>query len=126
MDEQIRPQRQVACKMIFYYRKGQYRTVSLFAARSSLTPWLIVSEHPDATPQVFQRPFSGNACLTDDEIRAAVATGTAEANTQYGTLLFPTEIKIMSDGGNDSVERGAFFIIERLATRGDAGFELLK
>ncbi len=112
--------------MIFYYRKEQYRTVSLFAARTSLTLWLIVSEHRDDKPHVIQRPYSGNSDLTDDEIRAAVAIGGAEANAEYGTLRFPTEIKIISEGGNDSLQRAAFLIIERLATEGDAGFELLE
>jgi hypothetical protein len=50
----------------------------------------------------------------------------AEANVEYGTLLFASEIKVMSAGGNDSLQRGAFLIIGRLATRGDAGFELLE
>jgi hypothetical protein len=112
--------------MIIYYRKGQYRTVSLFAARSSLTLWLIVGEHQSDEPRVVQRPFSNASSFSEDEVRSAVMAGVAEANAEYGTVLFPSEIKVMSDGGNDSLQRGAFLIIERLATRGEAGFELLE
>jgi hypothetical protein len=112
--------------MIFYYRKGQYRTVSVFAARTSLTLWLVLSNDHVEKPRVIQGPVPGSPSLTDEEIRAAVATGTAAANAEYGTRLFPTEIKVISEGGNDSLEWAAFLIIERLATRGDSGFELLE
>jgi hypothetical protein len=111
--------------MIFYYRKGQYRTVSLFAARSSITLWLIVSERRAEAPRVVQGPFSDAYSLGEQEVRAVVMAGMAEANAEYGTLLFPTEIKVTSEGGNDLLQRAAFLVVERLATRGDAGFELL-
>jgi hypothetical protein len=70
--------------------------------------------------------FAGNPLITDDEIRGAVTTGIAAANADYGTSLFPGEIKEISESGNDSLERAAFLIIERLATRGDGGFELVE
>jgi hypothetical protein len=110
--------------MIFYYRKGEYRTVSIFAACTSLTLWLIISEHRADEPPVVQRPPSDSSSLTDDEVRAAVTAGVAEANAEYGASLFPSGIKVISEGGNDSLQRAAFLIIERLATRGDPGFEL--
>jgi hypothetical protein len=112
--------------MISYYRKAQYRTVSVFAARTSITLWLALSNDRVEEPQVIQRPVAWNPLLTDDEIRGAVTTGMAAANAEYGTSLSPREIKVVSEGGNDSLERAAFLIIERLATRGDDGFELLE
>jgi hypothetical protein len=125
LDDRSHPHPKTA-PMIFYYRKGQYRTVSVFAARTSLTLWLVLSSDRVEEPRVIQRPFAGNPSLTDEEIRAAVATGMAAANAAYGTSLFSIEIKVISEGGNDSLERAAFLIIERLATRGNGGFELLE
>lgn len=60
------------------------------------------------------------------KVRACVLEGTDAANKQYGTSLHPWLARYSGDALNDNCTMfrdAAFAIVERLAQRGEAGYE---
>lgn len=117
----------VRTAMAQFYRKDRYFTVTLYTGPNHLSLWLLLDGEQVTQPEVVQ--FSHPLCpaLPPDDVRTAVLGGVNQANARYRTDFFPREIKFGIERwqGGDLVRRGAFMIVERLATLGPDRFGLL-
>lgn len=110
----------------FGKRDGLYGVQIITGPRSVLLRLELLSERIedfDAQAYSTEGHYRDPPLLT---VRARILEGTDEANRKYGTSFHPWLARYTVEDYNAEcpiLRRAAFAIIERLAARGDAGFD---
>lgn len=109
----------------FSKRNGVYEARNITGPRSVLLRLELGAERSERPHVTVLRPDARFGDPDPDAVRAAVLSGTDEANATFGTAYHPRVVQYAVDNDRPAhlLRRAAWAIVERLAERGESGFE---